>query len=63
MAAGFGEPENWSTCRSYFICGGPYGMLGGTEAIKPDLARAKALLKEAGYNGEKLVFPSTHEIA
>ena len=63
MAAGFGEPENWATCRSYFICGGPYGTPAGTEAIKPNLERAKALMKEAGYNGETLVFPSTHELA
>lgn len=59
MAAGFGDKENWAECRSYFICGGPYG----TAALKPDLDRAKALLKAAGQKGETLVFPSTHEIA
>jgi peptide/nickel transport system substrate-binding protein len=63
MAAGFGDQENWAACRSYFICGGPYGTVAGTAAIKPDLEHAKALLKEAGYKGETLVFPSTHEIA
>ena len=63
MAAGFGDPSNWKECRSFFICGGPYGTIAGTEGIKPDLARAKSLLAEAGYKGEKLVFPSTHEIA
>ena len=63
MAAGFGDGENWAACCSYFICGGPNGTLAGTEAIKPDLERARALLKEAGYRGETLVFPSTHEIA
>ena len=57
MAAGFGDKENWAECRSYFICGGPYGTVAGTAAIKPDLERAKALLKEAGYNGEKLGVP------
>src|SRR4051812_10382874 len=63
LGAGFGDPSNWQECRSYFICGGPYGTLAGTENLKPDIARAKQLLKEAGYNGEKLVFPSTREIA
>ncbi|GAC1486007.1 MAG: ABC transporter substrate-binding protein [Acetobacteraceae bacterium] len=63
MAAGFGDRENWQECRSYFICGGPNGTVAGTEGLKPDLARAKALLAEAGYRGEKLVFPSTHDIA
>ena len=63
MAAGFGDPENWKECRSYFICGGPNGTLAGTEGLKPDLDRARELLKEAGYKGEKLVFPATNEIA
>ena len=63
MAAGFGDREGWKECRSYFICGGPYGTQAGTEMLKPDVARAKALLLEAGYKGETLVFPSTREIA
>jgi len=63
MIAGFGDKENWTTCRSFFICDGLYGTLAGTQALKPDLDRARTLLKEAGYNGEKLVFPSTHEIS
>jgi len=63
MAAGFGDKQNWTECRSFFICGGPYGTQAGTEAIRPDLEKARALLKEAGYKGETLVFPSTHEIA
>ncbi len=63
MGAGFGDPGNWSECRSYFICGGPYGTQAGTEAIKPDIATAKRLLAEAGYKGETLVFPATKEIA
>jgi peptide/nickel transport system substrate-binding protein len=63
MAAGFGDKENWTACRSFFICGGPYGTLAGTQGITPNLEHAKALLKEAGYKGETLVFPSTHEIA
>ena len=63
MAAGFGDKENWQACRSYFICGGPNGTLAGTAELKPNIERAKALLKEAGYKGETLVFPSTREIA
>jgi peptide/nickel transport system substrate-binding protein len=63
MAAGFGDERFWRRCNAYFICGGPYGTDVGTEDFKPDLPRAKALLAEAGYHGEKLVFPSTHEIA
>jgi peptide/nickel transport system substrate-binding protein len=63
MGAGFGDAENWSECRSYFICGGPYGTQAGTERLKPDLQTAKKLLAQAGYKGETLVFPATKEIA
>jgi peptide/nickel transport system substrate-binding protein len=63
LAAAFGDPVNWKECRSYYICGGPNGTLAGTEALTPDLARARALLAEAGYKGETLVFPTTNEIA
>ncbi|MFI4982902.1 MAG: ABC transporter substrate-binding protein, partial [Nevskiales bacterium] len=63
MAAGFGDPKFWRRCNAYFICGGPYGTEVGTEDFKPDYAKAKALLAEAGYKGEKLLFASTHEIA
>ena len=63
MAAGFGEPANWRTCRAYFICGGPYGTTAGTEGLKQDFTRARALLSEAGYKGEKLTMVSTKEIA
>ncbi len=55
MAAGFGDAKFWKPCNAYFICGGPYGMEAGTEDIRQDFAKAKALLAEAGYHGEKLV--------
>lgn len=63
MAAGFGDEQFWRRCNAYYICGGPYGTEAGTEDFGPNIAKAKALLAEAGYHGEKLVFPSTHEIA
>jgi peptide/nickel transport system substrate-binding protein len=63
MAGGFGDPINWKECRSYFVCGGPNGTLAGTADLKPDIAKAKELLAAAGYKGEKLVFPTTNEIA
>lgn len=63
MTAAFGDKPNWSACWSYFICGGPYGSLAGTQGLKQDIPKAKQLLAEAGYKGETLVFPSTHQIA
>jgi peptide/nickel transport system substrate-binding protein len=42
-------------CGTYFICGSPNETLAGAEPFrKPDLAKAKQLLAEAGYKGEKV---------
>ena len=62
LAAGFGDERFWKRCNAFFICGGPYGTEIGTEDFKPDYAKARALLAEAGYKGEKLVFIATQEI-
>lgn len=64
MAAGFGDGRWWRRCRSYFVCGGPYGTEAGTEPFaRPDPERARRLLAEAGYRGEKLVMITSHDIA
>jgi peptide/nickel transport system substrate-binding protein len=43
-------------CPTFFICGGPNETAAGAEAFrKPDVAKAKALLAESGYKGEKVV--------
>src|SRR5262249_24525149 len=49
-----GDQKNWKACLSFFACGTPMATEAGTEALKGkrDVAKAKALLKEAGYNGE-----------
>ena len=64
LAAAFGDQRWWRPCYSFFVCGSPNEVEDGSEAYrKPDLARAKEMLKEAGYNGEKVVLINTHEIA
>jgi peptide/nickel transport system substrate-binding protein len=57
MTALAGEEKNWKTCYSYFTCGTPMSTEAGADALKGkrDPAKAKALLKEAGYNGERVV--------
>jgi len=64
LSAAFGDERWWRQCFSYFVCGSPNETEAGSEPYqKPDLARAKALLQEAGYKGEKVVLINTHEIA
>jgi peptide/nickel transport system substrate-binding protein len=53
----------WQPCFSFFGCGTPNSSESGSEPYrKPDPARAKALLAEAGYKGEKIVILSSQEI-
>jgi len=56
MRSGIGDQEFWKTCWAWLACGTAMGSEAGTEDLrKPDLAKARALLKEAGYAGEKVV--------
>lgn len=50
-------------CPSFTVCGGPLSTEAGSEPYRrPDLARARALMREAGYNGEKLVMVATPQL-
>jgi peptide/nickel transport system substrate-binding protein len=51
-----GDTENWRTCYSYLGCGGWLETDAGSDLLKKqDLEKAKQLLAEAGYKGEKIV--------
>ncbi len=63
MAAGYGDPEFYQRCNSFFVCGSPNGTAAGTEDFGPNLERAKALLAAAGYKGETLKMIGTRDIA
>jgi peptide/nickel transport system substrate-binding protein len=53
--AGFGEVGR-PDCTAMFMCGTPYTSDRGGDAIaRPSLERARALLREAGYNNERVV--------
>lgn len=60
MQAIVGDPEYYRTCYSYLTCGGPYEV--DTGKVEPDIQKATALFKEAGYNGEKVVLLQTPTI-
>jgi peptide/nickel transport system substrate-binding protein len=52
-----GDPKNGKPCYSYFTCGTPLSSEIAAEPLKGkrDLDRAKQLVKESGYKGEKIV--------
>jgi hypothetical protein len=44
-------------CGSFLMCGTPLETKAGTAGLeKPDLEKAKALLKESGYDGRPVIF-------
>jgi peptide/nickel transport system substrate-binding protein len=50
-------------CATYFICGSPNDTAAGAEPFRtPDLSRAKQMLAESGYKGEKVVLLMTSDI-
>jgi peptide/nickel transport system substrate-binding protein len=52
-----GDAKNGKPCYSYFTCGTPLSSDAGADVLtgKRDFDKAKALIKEAGYKGEKTV--------
>jgi peptide/nickel transport system substrate-binding protein len=57
MTAIAGDPKNWQACPSFFTCGSPMESKAGAQALtgKRDFDKAKKLVAEAGYKGEKIV--------
>jgi len=58
-----GESQYYRECYSVFACGGPYATKIGAEPImEHDLARARQLVKESGYDGQPIVLLHVTEI-
>jgi peptide/nickel transport system substrate-binding protein len=56
LSAAAGDRENWRSCHAFMACGSPMGSEAGMDAYRqPNLDRARALMQEAGYNGEPIV--------
>ena len=57
------DQQWWQPCYSFFGCNNPNSSDAGSEPYqKPDVAKAKQLLAEAGYKGEKVTVLTTQEI-
>jgi peptide/nickel transport system substrate-binding protein len=57
MTADVGDPQYWKVCPSFFTCGTPMASDAGSTALtgKRDFDKARKLIAEAGYKGEKIV--------
>jgi peptide/nickel transport system substrate-binding protein len=60
MTALAGDPKNWKTCYSVYTCGTPMASEAGAGALKGkrDPEKAKQLIKESGYAGQRIVMLS-----
>jgi peptide/nickel transport system substrate-binding protein len=57
MQAAAGDPKYWKTCVALFGCGTPFATTAGADALLngPNPAKAKQLIAQSGYKGEKIV--------
>ena len=63
MAGGWGDEQWWRRCEAYFVCGTAYGSeAGSADYARTNRERARQLLREAGYNGERMVFITSNDI-
>jgi len=56
------DPTAFNACQAMFPCGTPYGQQTGGAMMGGDIAKAKELLKQAGYKGEKAVIISPADV-
>jgi peptide/nickel transport system substrate-binding protein len=61
LDAQIGDPDYFKVCPAFFICGSPNETAAG--APKPDVEKAKALLKEGGYDGKPVVMMQPTDLA
>ncbi len=55
LRAQYGSPEVYKVCNAPLICDTPYAKSYGDFMIKPNVAKAKELLKEGGYDGKPIL--------
>ena len=62
LDAQVGDPEWYQPCKAIFVCGTPLATDAGAPQ-KPDLEKAKQLLKEGGYDGSPIVVMQPTDLA
>ncbi len=63
-AIGARPSEQVPYCPAYFMCGSPLETAAGARGLQRiDIPKAKALLAEAGYKGEKVLFMDPTDLA
>ncbi len=64
LALAIGQAKYYRPCHSVFACGGPYATTAGAEPmITHDVARARQLVKESGYDGRPVVVIHVTDLA
>jgi peptide/nickel transport system substrate-binding protein len=63
LKATIGDPKYYKVCKAPFVCGTPLGSDEAmTEVLNQDAAKARAMLKEAGYDGTPVVLMQATDI-
>jgi len=63
MQAAYGDPNYWRECYAFWICGSPNGTEAGSDDYRhPNLEKARALVKESGYQNEPVVLIAGSDI-
>jgi peptide/nickel transport system substrate-binding protein len=64
LDAVIGNPEYYKECKAMFVCGTALGSTKGMEdKLESNFDKAKALLKEAGYDGTPIVLMHSTDLA
>ena len=64
LDAAIGNPDYWRLCKTLYGCGTPLASEAGTLGLlEGNVAKAKELMKEAGYDGRPVVLLQVSDVA
>ena len=63
LEAVVGNPQYWRTCKALFTCGSPLATESGMDGLlEGDAEKARALLREAGYDGTPITLLQSSDV-